>query len=149
MKFVIIKPAERTVEDVEAAEPHDVFERVGLERLRTDSGIIGRPSEKHAGVGIFVFEFGMFIDPAEQHYFAFGSKLFAGNAVLYGFDEAGETIDVLPAKNIRSIITWFSDCHAVEHAIRTGQITRPQLVVNGVKEWQWPERRNVGNQGVE
>jgi hypothetical protein len=141
MKYVIVKPSERAIDAVDAKEPHELYERAGLEPLKVDHGIIGRATNKHPGLAIIVHEYSLFVDPAQQHYFAFGSKLFAGNAILYSFDEAGDTIDVLPAANLRGIITWFRDRHAVEMAIRAGHITRPRLVVDGVTKWQWPERQ--------
>jgi hypothetical protein len=149
MKFVIVRPKDRAIEEVEAKEPNEVYQRAGLEHLKVDHGVIGRATDKHSGLAIIVHEHSLFVDPAEQHYFAFGSKLYGGNAILYGFNEAGDTIDVLPAANLRGIITWFRDCHAVETAIRAGHITRPRVTADGMTLWQWPERKNVGNVGVD
>src|SRR6516165_4859804 len=65
MQFVIVDPARATVERVEANEL------------------------------TVVYEYSLFIPPDKARYFSICNRLFAGGAVLYAADEAGETVDLL------------------------------------------------------
>lgn len=152
MKFAVIKPAEQLVQPVTAEEPHDAFIHAGLNRLRTDHSVALRPSPnvdlgypdspssgKRAGVGIFVAQDSMFVDPMQQSYFAIGRTLFAGNAVAYGVDNVGKTVDI-PIDDVRP--EWFRSANLVELAIREGRIDRPRRTSpTGQLVWQWPDRR--------
>jgi hypothetical protein len=142
MNFLIIRPERRTIEPIEAKEPYEVYPAAGLDRLKVDHGMVYRPHDGKPGVSLVVHETGMFVPPAEQHYFAIGTKLYAGNAVAYGFDEGGDTVD-LPLDQMPRV-DWFESHYAVEDAIRNGAIERPRLAVNGVVKWQWPERYHEG-----
>jgi hypothetical protein len=137
MNFLIIRPATREVVPIEAKELHDVYDAAGLAHMEVDHGLVRRAHDDKPGVGVVVFEWGFRVEAAKQHYFAIYSKLYAGTAVAYGFDEAGETID-LPFDAMPEV-DWFADHHAVEAAIRDGALKRPQLRVDGRLLWQWPE----------
>lgn len=86
------------------------------------------------GVGITVYQFGLFVSPAKQRYFAIARQLFAGNAVLYGFDERGESVDLLMLPQVY----FLPGAAAVERSIALGLIQRPQMSVNGEVTWEWP-----------
>jgi hypothetical protein len=137
MNFLIIRPAAREIVPIEAKELHDVYDAAGLDRLQVDHGLVRRAHDGRSGVGVVVYEWGFRVEAAKQHYFAIYSKLYAGNAVAYGFDEAGDTID-LPLDQIPKV-DWFADHHAVEAEIRAGALKRPVIRVDGQLIWQWPE----------
>ena len=136
MKFATIEPQLRRAQIGDYADLHAAERAVGLEPTKVDHGVVSRTRRR--GLSIVVFEFGMFVPPPQQFYFAIGSHLYAGNAVLYAFAPAGETIDIdepLPP------LDWFADASAVERAILRGAVMRPQLKVNGEVMWSWPEPR--------
>jgi hypothetical protein len=137
MNFLIIRPATREVLPIEARELHDVYDAAGLDRMQVDHGLVRRAYDGKPGVSVVVYEWGFGVEAAKQSYFAIGTKLYAGNAVAYGFDEGGDTID-LPLDQMPKV-DWFSDQYAIEMAIRAGTLTRPRLAVNGQVFWQWPE----------
>jgi hypothetical protein len=64
-----------------------------------------------------------------------GGQLFSGEAILFAFDEAGETID-MPATPLKPPI-WLADKQEVELAIAAGMVERPVAKVNGAVMWQW------------
>ena len=129
MKFVIIKAKEKEVCVVDCKTLHDAETLAGLNRNEVDHGTVKR------GVGYVVYEFGHFMPVSEQHYFAMAGRLIAGNAVLYGYDELGKTIDLDQAP----IVFFFEDLGEIERAFGGGICQRPQLTVNGEVLWQWPD----------
>jgi hypothetical protein len=137
MKFATIEPAYTRWEIVDAKEPSDLYERLGLSGLKVEHGVVAPPDHRHhrsRGIAIVVDEFSLFRLPTKQHYFAIGSRLYAGNAVLYGYDIEGETRD-LPHMAVPVFMTPLG----IEGAIASGQIERPSMSVNGVQIWQWPD----------
>jgi hypothetical protein len=62
----------------------------------------------------------------------------AFNAVPFGHDDKGETIDLIEAKV--PPVLWMPNAAAVER-IELGLVERPQARVNGAVVWQWPEER--------
>jgi hypothetical protein len=134
MKFATIEPAYTRWEIVDAEQPTDLYERLGL--LKVDHGVVAPPDYRHhpIGIAIIVDEFSLFKMPTEQRYFAIGRRLYAGNAVLYGYDSAGETHDLphMPAPMFMTLL-------GIEEAIASGQIDRPSMFVNGEQVWQWPD----------
>ncbi len=127
MKFIIINPSERSTQIVDEPDLKDAQRLAGLDGV--DHGILS----KDPGVAIVVYEFGL-CEPGEHKYFAIGRSLYAGNAVLYGFDRIGHTIDV----PFEPPINWLADEAAVEAAITAGLVTRPAVAVNGVVAEEWP-----------
>src|SRR5215472_15463364 len=117
MKFGLIDPHNARTEIVEANDWPDVAKTVGLESGRTDYGTLGRYPEG-GGIGYFCYEFGLYIPVEKQRYFSVGNRLVAGAAVLYGFNEMGETVDL---ERMPSVI-FYRDAHEVEDAIRSGRI---------------------------
>jgi hypothetical protein len=93
------------------------------------------------GISIAIAEFGLFEPSDKQHYFRIGNRLYAGNAVLYGYAESGDTID-LDARSyelVKSNFEILSGAQAVEEAIARGKVCRPEIKVNGEVYWRWPE----------
>jgi len=88
MKFAIVDPWAKNVALVDAAGMKEAEEAAGLEAGHVDFGSVAR------GVGIVVFEFGLFDPPDKQRYFSINGGLYAGKAVLYAYGDDGETIDI-------------------------------------------------------
>lgn len=136
MKFVIIEPAESRWTYVESKEPWELYAMLGLP---CDGGVDhGVVIPAHAvpgrlGVAIVVDQFSLYVPPEHQRYFVIGRHLYAGNAVLYGFNEEGMTVD-LPMMPVVVFITR----SGIEEAIQAGQIDRPMMAINDVKLWEWP-----------
>jgi hypothetical protein len=133
MKFAIVEPAQTHWEVVEAPALHSVCAHLGLDK--PDHNVLIPPGHMPSGVGIAIVvdDFGMFVPPEQQRYFIIGRTLFAGNAVMYGFDQQGDTIDL---QEVPQII--FISRTGIEGAISAGQIDRPTTRVNGQIVWQWP-----------
>jgi len=131
LKFVIVKPKERTIETVDAKELVLAEEMAGLKPNAVDHGTLSR------SLAYVVYEFGLFVPAEEQSYFSIGHRLIAGPCVLYGYDERGDTVDVL--KSQIPDVRWYLGKNDVEAAIDAGEIMRPKAHRNGVKLWQWPE----------
>jgi hypothetical protein len=135
MRFVLIDAEHRTVRLVEAETPQHVYELVGLDALHVDHGVVARSNELGLGVAIVVFEHGLFMPPAATFYFSISRQMYAGNAVLYAFDAAGQTIS-MPATP--PPVTFYRSHREVEAAIARGEIDRPQTTFNGAPIWAWP-----------
>jgi hypothetical protein len=134
MKYGIVDPHAARVEIVEAPDLWDAAKTVGVISGRTDHGLIVRDAS--GGMGMFCYEFGLFVPSDKQRYFSVGSLLVAGAAVFYCFDQEGENVDLheMPP------IIFYRDAHQVERAIRAGDINRPEIAANNVVSWRWPER---------
>lgn len=89
MRYAKIDAKARRLEvfDVEGGSYDAAMARAGLQRGAVDHGQV------MAGIGIVVHEHGLMADADKQFYFRIGSRLYAGNALLYAFDEAGKTRD--------------------------------------------------------
>jgi hypothetical protein len=129
MKFAIINPTVQAIIPLDCRNLAMAEIEAGLKHSEVDHGQINRQ------LGIVVYEYGLFVPHEKQRYFAIGARLYAGNAVVYAFDETGETVDfdgdgLNPA--------WLSDGAAVERAISAGICNRPQMSVDGVF-WRWPQ----------
>lgn len=133
MKFLLIKPAEKTSEVVEAENEVAALALAGLDPGGVDSGLISRAH----GLSIFVYEFGLFEPVEKTHYFSIKTHLYAGNAVVFSFDEAGETIDFDPTSMPE--VVFYPDVAAIERAIKNREIERPRMGVNDKELWRWPD----------
>lgn len=130
MKFIIISPRSRQVDAVEYDSLDDALIAAGIAPGSVDHGVV-RP-----GLGVAVYEFGLFSPPQTQKYFALGAAMFAGPAVLYGFDESGCTVD---ADMTGMPLTWLPTQLDCEAAFAAGAVVRPQIKVNGAVIWSWPD----------
>ena len=130
MKFGIIDPAAKTLVVRDFETLRDAQRAAGLDKV--DHGTIAR------GLAIVVYEFGFF-EPADRtHYFSVTGGLYAGNAVLYGYDEAGETVDV--HESMVPPITFFDTVGDIVVAMIRGLVRRPRHSVNNEPPtWQWPQ----------
>jgi hypothetical protein len=139
MKFGIVKPTQRSYDIVDVASFEDALREARLTFGAIDHGTVTIPTEQGAGIGIAVSELSLFVAPASQSYFAIDRRLYAGGAVLYGFDSGGgHTVDV-PALPLT--IHWLHDGDAAETAIRIGSVIRPVMGHGADVLWRWPEPR--------
>ena len=136
MKFALIEPFETRTSIVEAGSSQELYARAGF-GTNVDHGIVAPPHALPSGVGISIVVdgFGLFKPADQQRYFAIGRQLYGGNAVLYGFDDAGETVDLREVP-----VVVFMTASGVEDAIGRGQIDRPICAVNDEEFWRWPQQ---------
>lgn len=135
MKYVVIDPKARTIKSVDVVHINDAVEGAGLQPGAVDYGSLAN------GLGYVVYEFGHFVPCAEQHYFSIGRTLVSGTAVLYHYDEAGNTLDLLRCEV--PDVRFYLGANDVEAHIQAGEIERPYMGVNGVVHWQWPQPRKI------
>jgi hypothetical protein len=133
MKFVVIDPRKISVEQIDAPELHEALNLAGLTPHEIDHGVVTH------GIGIVVYEFGLFVPPTEQRYFAVGKGLYAGTAVLYGYDERGETVDLAIWPPPR----FFGSIDAIEQAIAADEIVRPRIAIDSTVTWEWPQPMEI------
>jgi hypothetical protein len=127
MKYVVVDPAKKTVQTVNLDTFAAAMRTVGLKNV--DHGSLTRH------LAYCVDEYGMYKKTQDQHYFSIGPVLFAGGAVLYEVDDAGETIDIKKEPPV----CFYRDANEVERAITLKQIKRPIVAVGNDLIWQWPQ----------
>ena len=125
MKFMIVDAKARQLRLEDHEEMDGALASADLKRGEIDHGVL------LPGLGYVVYEYGMFTSPELQHYWGFGGRLIAGNAVLYHFNHRGETADVTDEHHRQtvSMTEFFVDAQAVELAIqhkRVLSITLPK-----------------------
>lgn len=134
MQYVLVNPILRATLGRSYASLQDAEVAAGLDPGKVDHGMLTR------SIGYVVYEYGLFVPPADQHYFAIGKTLIAGSAVLYGVNAWGETVNLY--RSTIPDIRWFLGANDVEAAIDAGEIVRPETAVNGVVTWRWPDARS-------
>jgi len=133
MRFGVINTVAKSATLQEHKTLWDAGEIVGLRTGNVDFGSITPTMQ------IVVYEYGLFTPKEEQCYFAINGRLYGGNAIIFGCNELGETVDL----NYVPSITWFKNAHAVELAIQRGEVNRPEIKVNGKSIWQWPKKADA------
>jgi len=114
----------------------DAVVDAGLNDDGTDHSMV----DKHTGI---VFnQYDMYVPPEQQDYFAINGRLYAGNALIYGVDDRGNTVDIVETDRLTPI--FLHGREEVERAIQDGLIARPQLRVNGELIWKWPDQPAPG-----
>src|SRR5262245_37661642 len=129
MKFLIIKAKEQKVEFVDLPNFDAALKATGLEKGRIDFGTLT------PNIHIVVYEFGLLEPPADHSFVAIGRQVLAGNVLMFGSDDEGDTADIPLEKP--PAISFFPNSKAVEKSIQLGLVDRPQSTVNGVVTWQW------------
>ena len=137
MKYGIIDATAKELKVIEADDIKDAEKQAGLNPGELDFGSFYR------GLGYCVYEFGLMQPPDKTKYCSYKKTLIAGNAVLYGVDERGETID-FELSMLHSPIV-FMNGDEVEEAISKGQVHRPIMAVNEEVLWSWPNAEGVKN----
>jgi len=130
MLYLAIDPGSHMMRYIDCAKFEDAIQEAGLERNSVDHGAFA----DH--LGVVVSEFGMFADPNQQSYFCVFNRLYAGNALVYAFDDTGGTVDIWKL-DISPI--WLHGRAEVEALIRQGLVNRPELKVNDRPVWRWPD----------
>jgi len=141
MRYVTIEPESHLISFIECDTFEEALQRAGLTIGQVDHGLI----DNDAGVGIVVAEFGLFVEPERQHYFTFGGRLYGGNALLYGYGEEGQTVDV---PNIHLAPIFLHGREEVEEAIKSEFVVRPVKCTEGFIMWQWPEPSPYSHKGA-
>lgn len=126
MKFMHINPAAHTVSIVEGKEPKDVYPWPST--LGVDHGVVQR------GVGIVVYEYGLL--QGDGPYFSISGQLFSGDAILYGYDKRGDSVD-MPNGWLPPLLAFYARKEEVEAAISWGLVHRPRATINGKTTWEW------------
>lgn len=126
VRYVTIDPGKREIKAIDVEDYLYALDKAGLAPGRVDHGVV------EIGISIVVDEFSLFVPPAQQRYFAIGTRLFAGRALLYAFDDGGDTVDLNRIPDVK----FFDSAKAVESAIEIGTIERPR---NTLIQWVWPE----------
>lgn len=137
MRYVIVKAQEYSVHLHELETFQEAVTAAGLNNGETDHGIVWRDPEGR-GIAIVVHEFSLYVPPEEAHYFSMAGHLYSGNAVVYAFDQAGDTVD-MPEQP--PPVTFYKSHKEVEAAIQRGSLTRPYMAVNDEVLWEWPQPR--------
>lgn len=136
MRVMIVRAAEHKIEPLVVDEVHQAYATAGLAPGTLEHNIVQRPNGIVPGIGVFVFQSALTEHQDKQSYFVLNHKLFGGNAVVYCFNEGGETVDA----SIGPVI-FLADQWEVETAIRAGEIQRPVIKNdNNDVVWRWPER---------
>jgi hypothetical protein len=128
-RYVIVDPRIRKVfaVDVETIQEAQRIAEIG----NVDHGQLAQ------GLGYCVYEYAMFEpSPDKQAYCGINGHLIPGPAVLYAFDEMGETID-LRLSEVPDV-RWYLGINDVEAAIERREIVRPYVAVNDDVLWEWP-----------
>lgn len=132
MRYITIDPARTAIKVIDADSYPYAVEVAGLEVGEVDHGTIERDPITGNGIGIVVYEYSLFVPSDQQRYFSIKGKLYAGRALLYAYNESGETIDL---KRVPDVV-FFGSARAVEMAIEAGTLERPASKTLG---WQWPQ----------
>lgn len=135
MKYSVVDPKARSVITVDAETYQEACMAANLEPGAMDHGVLFRDEDGN-GMGIWVYEYSLMVPPAEGYYFSIGPALYCGNAVIYGFDGMGETIDI----DKPPPIMFYKSHMEVEAAIQRQEIIRPHTSVNGEVFWEWPNK---------
>lgn len=119
----------------------DAERSIGLEPGRVDHGTLLRPGVAYTpGLAYVVFEASNFLPAQSTYYAAINGRLIADRAVLYAFDERGETVDL---ERLPPVAFYGKGQGKVEAAIAAGVVIRPEIAVTaegGPRQvlWQWP-----------
>lgn len=131
VKCAIIDPKTGRVELMAFESVTAAIEAAGLRPMHVDMGLL------LPGVAYVVYEFALFVPPAEQHYARIGRTLLAGPAVLHGVSSSGETVDLV--RGLLPPVVFYVRRDAIEQDIRAGILNRPEILIDGLAVWSWPE----------
>jgi len=148
--FILINAQQRTVERQDFESFEQALPAVGLQPGQIDFGAL-TPT-----LHLAVYEFGLFQPKKATSYFHIGRRLYAGNAVMFETDEDGVTVSstsrildptkggaIIALEDGRATRLRFLTGDQAETAMQMGEIDRPQMSVNNVLLWQWPEPRKT------
>jgi hypothetical protein len=136
MNFAVITPSKQETIIADFSDLDTALRAADLHGRGVDHGMLMLGVHR---IGIIVYEYSLFVPAAEQSYFAIHGRLYAGNAVLYGVADSGDTAD-LP---FMPEVFFMPNQYAVERSISLGLITRPYMAVNNEITWQWPQPHKI------
>ena len=137
MNFFMVDAERGGFVDQECEDLRSAMIVMGLKDV--DHGIVEK------GIAIVVYEHGLF-ESENCSWFSLNGRLYAGNAVFYGFDEMGETVELETSQRVRiaSNIRFLFHFTDVERAIEAGYVKRPEIKINGAVIWRWPDKAPAG-----
>jgi hypothetical protein len=138
MKYVTIETKSKHCALGDFENLHAAERAIGLDPFKTDHGVIRRAGAV-TGIGFVVFEFAFYVPASEQHYCGIGSRLIAGDAVLYGFRKDGKSVDLTDDDLQAVAVRWFNDVDEIETEIAAGTLVRPEITINKELIWRWPQ----------
>jgi len=136
MRYEKIDAVMHKVELLDLPTFEDAERACGLVPGHVDHGPLWRAGMRQ--LAIVVDEFGLFAPPINQHFFAIGRQLYAGNALIYAYGEYGETVDLDPAAEV--IPRFFASAYDADTAIRLGELERPRCADGRGGTWEWPQQ---------
>lgn len=133
-KYLVINPLDKTVkfETDTSQMKARMFGNQGV-----DFGVL------EVGMTIMVYEYGL-LQGHVASYFSIGTRLYAGNAIVFATDEEGATIGVAGhvINALNQLLKWYDSIAEVEAAIEGREIERPHASVSGEVIWQWPSTKH-------
>ncbi len=141
MNFAIIHPTTKTIELVDCVDYRAALVLAGLDQNGVDFGTVAQWKDGST-LSIIVYEFGL-IEPVNQTPIS-PSTINSTTAPRFSSkaDPEGETVD-FPSNLTTHLnegceaLLWLGTVEAVEAAITSNQIPRPQSSINGVPTWTW------------
>jgi hypothetical protein len=130
MRYLLIEPHTESILTLERASFPEALASAGLKPGAID---FGQATSRH---GFVVFEHGLFMPPENMHYAILCGRLVAGNVLVFGVGEQGETVDVEPLPP--HAVDFLHGPDEVELAILLGRTHRPVMTVHGEVIWTWP-----------
>jgi hypothetical protein len=140
LEYVLVRPKQRRIETVACANFQDAQRLAGLDPMQVDFGTISR-DEYGAGVGIVVYELGLYEKPEKIGSFACGGQLYAGNAALFNYIAGGDSVSIRYPDDSPPI-TYLDSMTKVEQIIAKQLVVRPHMAVNGEMLWRWPDKKS-------
>lgn len=152
MKFITIEADKQKLDllDVPQTNPYEATSLIGLPSMRTDTGHLQFEDRTRVlrPFCIIVYEYGL-VEKHHRFFFALGRNLYQGNALLYRYDDEGETKTCTEEdlELIRPHLRWLIGRDWVEAAILNGQVSRPEQSVTTLNKdgsvaqktvtWRW------------
>lgn len=130
IEYVIIDPYACSIIRRQFVDLAEAMEFAGLDNVTIQH--VWGPFAERAGCAIVLAE-----PPPEQYkYFAIKRKLYAGRAILFGFDHHGKRVNVPSRCDYVDLDPiWLDNEQEVERAISSRLVDRPSIKNNSVK---WP-----------
>lgn len=135
MRFIVIDPARCEVKVIEKKDLNGALRATGLRLSRVDFATLF-VGDDGWGLQIVVYEKGLRESPSKHRFFSLGESLFAGSAIIFAFNNKGDTV-TLPDIMRNPPVTFYRSYREAEAAIRRGELQRPQITANGKVVWEW------------
>lgn len=128
-------------------DPYDAtvrYERVGTDTYALRNAILVTGGLDYGNLGgglsIWVYEFGLIeYVPGIRFFTLANHQLYAGRAIITGHDEWGESVDVPQGLEPSLGVRFLGDLKSTRLAVENGEVDAPQVKVNGIVHWTWPD----------